>query len=135
MYWRSKNRDSILQQSVLFSIRDFMKVGGLNIKKKYTMDYELWGKLMLIGNKIKLIDIEIGQFRWYDGQKTSMEMDVTNELVKTADQLLNKSDIALDDKRNIYKRNKKYLRSYKYHQIRSRIGIRRRLNTLLNFQI
>lgn len=129
-FWRGKNRDSILQQSVLFPVQKFKEVGGLEENKHFTMDYKLWGKLLLHGVEIQKLDLSLGKFRWYAGQKTSFEKEVTKELIESAFELIKVSNLAPKEKKHYIKKIKKYKRQFNYHQWRSKLGIKRRLNQL-----
>jgi glycosyltransferase involved in cell wall biosynthesis len=126
-HWR-KN-DSIAQQSTLYPINVVKKIGGLNENNHYTMDYELWGDLLLNGIGIKNIPLEIGIYRWYEGQKTSLVMKATYSLVCSAISLSNRNP-----KYSFFRKCiaitviVKYYLSFLYHQLRSFIGIRRRFS-------
>jgi glycosyltransferase involved in cell wall biosynthesis len=81
-YWRKGN--SIAQQNVLFDLQEFKKVGGLNVHNHYAMDYELWGDLLLAGNRIHKLNFPIGIFRQYEGQKISDKLKTTHCLIRSA---------------------------------------------------
>ncbi len=131
-YWRAKNRDSILQQSVLYPVAAYKEVGGVSEGNNYTMDYELWGKFMNLGLQVVQCNIDIGMFRWYHGQKTSFEYKATKELVAAAITLLNESHIDKGEKKRIQKSITRYWAKFRYHQLRSIIGIKRRLKKFTN---
>jgi len=80
--------NAIAQQNVLFSVEEFRKVGGLRVKNHYAMDFELWGDLLLNGNKIKFLDFEVGIFRRYEGQKISDRWKTVNCLLRSAHKLV-----------------------------------------------
>ena len=84
-YWE---KHSISQQNVLFSIEEFKNVDGLNVNNHYSMDYELWGDLLLNGNNIKSLDFEVGIFRRYEGQKISDRWKASKSLMKSAHKLV-----------------------------------------------
>lgn len=129
-YWRAKNRDSILQQSVLYPVEVFKSIGGLSEENYYTMDYEFWGKLFIHGLEVQRCNVDIGMFRWYKGQKTSFEYMATKELVKTAISLLPRAPLSREEKDRLKKRINTYWLKFQYHQFRSKIGIKRRLKGL-----
>ncbi|MFW5872627.1 MAG: glycosyltransferase family 2 protein [bacterium] len=132
-YWRSKKkRDSILQQSVLYPIEIFRKVGGLSINYYYTMDYELWCKLFIYGLKVVRCNTDIGMFRWYKGQKTSFEYKATKELVAVAKKLLKVSPIDETEKQKIKYNINKYWLLFRYSQFRSWLGVMRRIKRIFN---
>ncbi|MDR8390237.1 glycosyltransferase [Aliifodinibius sp. S!AR15-10] len=85
-YWRNGN--SIAQQNVFFDLNSFRDVGGLNVNNHYAMDYELWGNLLLNGNKIEYLNFPVGIFRQYDGQKISNQIATTNSLLNSAKRLV-----------------------------------------------
>ena len=130
-YWR--NSDSIMQQSCFYPLAEIRKLGFLNDKSHFTMDYELWGNLLLSDLPIVRCDFNIGIFRWYEGQKTSHFNIVTNNLIKSA------INLVLIEKQNSYSSkiyfNIKiltYAVSYYYHYFRSKIGIKRQLKSLFD---
>jgi glycosyltransferase involved in cell wall biosynthesis len=128
-HWR-KN-DSIAQQSALYPLNTVKKIGGLKENNHFTMDYELWGNLLLNGVEIKNIPLEIGIYRWYEGQKTSFVLNVTNSLVKTALCLISKNRNYTAAKQISCKLSViKYYLSFLYHQFRSSLGIKRRVSKL-----
>ena len=129
-YWRAKKRDSILQQSVLYPVEGFKRVGGLSEGNYYTMDYELWGKLFIQGVKVEGCNIDIGMFRCYQGQKTSFEYGATKELVRNARSLLAEAPLSPKEKDRLSKAIETYWLKFRYHQFRRKIGIKRRLNQL-----
>ncbi len=120
-YWV---KHSISQQNVLFSIDEYREVGGLNINNHYSMDYELWGNLLLNGNKIKSLDFEAGIFRRYEGQKISNKMKAASSLIKSAHKLVmrnNKWSLSEKLKYTIELLHYRYLFTKKLLSIRSRL--------------
>lgn len=130
-FWR--NGASILQQSCLYPLEFVKKTGFLNENNHYTMDYELWGRLLLNGVTITTTHEPVGIFRWYDGQKTSRRNAVTRSLTKTAQHL-----IAGNPSASIYLKACQcfgvisYRIFYTYRAFRSALGIKRRLKSLLS---
>ncbi len=130
-FWRAGN--SIIQQSALYPANAVKEAGFLTESNYYTMDFELWGKLMIHGIPVARTDISIGMFRWYGGQKTSNQKHVSKCLVKTAQQLVlsnNNTGIFLKllQMIKIYR----YTVIYNYRLLRSFIGIKRRLKTMIH---
>ncbi len=83
--WRAENyRGHIDQPAVLFSRDLFNAIGGLNAENHSTMDYELWGELLLRGATCQYTDIPFGMFREHQEQKTYDTLRQTQSLVETA---------------------------------------------------
>jgi glycosyltransferase involved in cell wall biosynthesis len=83
--WRARgNRGNIDQPAVLFPRELALKVGGLNIRNHWTMDYELWGKFFLAGARFEYTHIPFGMFRVHDQQKTAHGWATTQSLIATA---------------------------------------------------
>ena len=87
--WRSGG--NIDQPAVLFPLEIARNVGDLNQENHYTMDYELWGKLLLVGAKVQYTENEFGIFRSYDGQKTQDRIRQTDSLLDTASNLISRA--------------------------------------------
>jgi len=129
-HWRKKNR--IAQQSVMFNIQSYKEVGGLNVENHYSMDYELWGDLLLNGDKIRHIDVTMGIFRHYEGQKISDRYATTKSLIKASKRLLKKNNSwNTTQKISAYFSILNYQLKYLYGHIRSFIGIKRRTKSLI----
>jgi glycosyltransferase involved in cell wall biosynthesis len=128
-YWR-KN-DSIMQQSCLYPVAAFRSAGCLTTGSHHTMDFELWGRLLMTGLSIKACNFQAGIFRWYEGQKTSALHKVTRKLVLSALRLIkeNKS-LSLPEKLKLRTGICMYFAGYQYHRFRSFLGLRRRLKKL-----
>ena len=130
-FWRKNT--TIAQQSVMFNIDTFKKAGGLNENNHYSMDFELWGDLLILGNKIEYIEFPIGVFRKYDGQKISFHIKATKSLVSATKKLVLKNrSFAFRQKTLFYWNTIVFQYLYLYRSFRSRIGIRRRLKKALN---
>lgn len=130
-FWRKS--DSIMQQSTLYPLKAVKNAGYLNEKNHFTMDYELWGKLMLTNIPVIHCNSEIGVFRWYAGQKTSSIDTVTNHLIRTALKLvLSNSNSSAISKliSSIHLLN--YGIAYYYGRIRSTIGVKRKFKKFKN---
>jgi hypothetical protein len=118
---------------VFFPIKLFREVGMLNEKNHHTMDYELWGELLLAGATFIPVPQLIGKFRIYEGQKISDRYRMTISLVQCANKLIDECSEWPNKKKKIYR---KKLSGYKLHfyygHIRSKIGIRRRIKRILS---
>lgn len=88
--WRSD--EYIPQPSALFPLNRYWEVGGINILNHYTMDYELWGKLMLLGLDVEYIPENVSKFRVYEDQKTFDFVSVTESLVNDAMNILDNAE-------------------------------------------
>lgn len=86
--WRSHPRVNIGQPEVLFPLELFRAVGGLNIENHGSMDYELWGDMLLHGAGITYTGIDFGIFRAHEGQKTADFQATTESLVDVARSLV-----------------------------------------------
>jgi hypothetical protein len=78
----------IVQPEVLFPRELALSVGGVNADNHFTMDYELWGRLFLLGAKFQYTDIPFGMFREHSQQKTHDPLRITESLIKTAAELI-----------------------------------------------
>jgi glycosyltransferase involved in cell wall biosynthesis len=123
-----KKNDSIAQQSTLYPISIVKKIGGLNENNHFTMDYFLWGELLLNNVSIKNIPLEIGIYRWYEGQKTSYVLKVANSLVSSALSLIRRNHkYSFGKKIRTKSVVVKYYIFFLYHHFRSFLGIKRRI--------
>jgi len=117
-------KHSISQQNVLFNIEQFREVGGLNVDNHYSMDYELWGDLMLNGNRVQSLDFEVGIFRRYEGQKISDKWKAARSLMKSAHKLVLKNSAWSLTKKAKLTLN---LLRYRYHFAKRMISLRSRV--------
>ncbi len=130
-HWRKA--DSVMQQSCFYPLKEVIKSGYLNVKNHYSMDYELWGRLLMAEIPIVRFNSDIGMFRWYQGQKTSDFNSATNSLVKTALSLvLINREFSVFKKISLIWKVAAYYVSYYYHFVRAEIGIKRRLKSSFN---
>jgi hypothetical protein len=67
-------------------------VGGLNEKNHLSMDYELWGELLLAGARINYTGICFGFFRWNKGQKTQDNLKQNESMLDAAAALVIKAN-------------------------------------------
>jgi len=90
--WRAtERRGHIVQPEVLFPRQLALDVGALDTGNHRTMDYELWGKLLLAGAAFQYTQIPFAMFRLHSAQKTGEGWAQTQSLVKTAVKLVNQS--------------------------------------------
>ena len=80
--WRAGGQ--IVQPEVIFPREFVLSVGGLNCNNHYTMDYELWGKLLLGRAQFQYTEIPFGIFREHPAQKIHDPDRVTQSLLETA---------------------------------------------------
>jgi hypothetical protein len=98
--WRS--RGQIVQPEVLFPRPLAVAVGGLNGNNHYTMDYELWGELLLAGITFRYTDIPFGMFRKHLEQKTHDMLRTTESLIEAAATLVSRAKcFSAETKRDI----------------------------------
>jgi len=86
--WRANARGHIVQPEVLFPRQLALDVGLLDIDNHRTMDYELWGKLLLAGAHFQYTHIRFAMFRLHGEQKTGQSWLQTQALVDTAVKLV-----------------------------------------------
>ena len=129
-YWRKAQ--SIAQQAALYPVSAFKNTGALNVYNHLSMDYELWGNFLLHQYAFRYIDAEIGIFRTYQGQKISDLANTTRSLVASARKILWKSPFAFFAKLSLESKLDLYYIWYLYHSFRSWIGMKRRLQNLIN---
>jgi glycosyltransferase involved in cell wall biosynthesis len=82
----------IVQPEVLFPRELALSIGGLNPDNHFTMDYELWGKLLLARAKFQYTEIPFGMFREHPEQKTHDPLRITGSLLDTAARLIRLAD-------------------------------------------
>jgi glycosyltransferase involved in cell wall biosynthesis len=127
-FWR--NGASIAQQSAFFPLQAVKKIYGLNTGNHYSMDYELWGKLLLEGCRIQNTPVRIGSFRTYPAQKTAKRFHSTISLFRASVKLTKLSELSFKKKLRVNFKNIVYLIKFIYHHLRSKIGIKRRIRRL-----
>lgn len=128
--WRRAGGNQIGQQAMFFSKKLFQKAGGLRVDNHHSMDYELWGRMMLAGGRIVPVEHVLGIFRIYEGQKISNRYATTRSLVHDAKNLIREANWPVKKKQKYLWRNRWYWWRYNYHHLRSLIGIRRRMSAI-----
>jgi GT2 family glycosyltransferase len=87
--WRGRQQHGhLVQPEVLFPRQLSLDVGGLNPRNHRTMDYELWGRLLLAGARFEYTGIPFGTFRIHEQQKTFDGWRQSQSLIATATGLL-----------------------------------------------
>jgi Glycosyl transferase family 2 len=84
--WRMNGQ--IVQPEILFPRQLALEAGGLDPENHYTMDYELWGKLLLAGATVQYTQVPFGMFRQQPDQKTQDALRQTQSLLNTAMKLV-----------------------------------------------
>ena len=92
----------ISQPAVLFPHELALRVGGLNESDYYSMDYELWGRLLLAGAGVHYTGIPFGMFRYHDAQKTTQIAKQIESTLDAAETLLAETDsLSVETKQEI----------------------------------
>jgi hypothetical protein len=81
-------RGYICQQEVLFPLPMTLAFGGLNESNHYSMDFELWGRLLMAGARIEYTGIPFGVFRLHQAQKTQHIGNQIESTLNAAEQLV-----------------------------------------------
>lgn len=109
--WRSGG--NIVQPEVLFPRGLALNVGGLNKDNYYSMDYELWGKLLNKGAVLHYTDIKMGIARRHKNQKTMDRWETTKSLVDAAERVATLAEnISEKTKREIFEKLINYKMEY-----------------------
>lgn len=113
-FWRNRqNRGHIVQPEVLFPLLRALEVGGLNPDNHQTMDFELWGRMLLAGATLEYTHIPFAMFRLHAAQKTSQAWKTTRSLIDAAERLLAAADDISDGRREALLADlREYERSY-----------------------
>lgn len=104
----------ISQPAVVFPLALALEVGALDERNPLTMDYELWGKLLLGGATIRYTGAPFGVFRHHEAQKTSLHLERQVALmIDDAEALLHRDRRVDDDlKRELLADLERYRRAY-----------------------
>jgi len=109
--WQSEGY--ISQPAVLFPRAWVLSVGGLNEANHYSMDYELWGRLLLAGATVRYTRIPFGVFRRHEAQKTGEILKQTMSTLDVAEALLGMATrLDLTTKREISAELRRYRDEY-----------------------
>jgi hypothetical protein len=82
----------ICQQEVLFPLPLALQLGGLDENDHYSMDYELWGRLLLANARVEYTGIPFGVFRLHEAQKTQHAAKQIGASLDAAEALLARAD-------------------------------------------
>jgi len=96
--WRTAG--NIVQPETLFPRELAVAAGGLNPDNHRSMDFELWGRLLLAGARIEYTGIQFGMFRQHGRQKTQDQWRQTESLVEAAKRLAGLPSQLSDKTRN-----------------------------------
>lgn len=81
----------LAQPSVFFRKDVYDKIGGINQKLQFCMDYELWVRFALAGSQFESCDTDISGNRWYETTKTAGQLiDLLSEVTATQVKLFGK---------------------------------------------
>jgi GT2 family glycosyltransferase len=87
--WRDQNDAGYIDQpAVLFPRELALRVGALDADNHRTMDYELWGRLLLGGATFHYTHMAVGMFRMHSSQKTADMWRTTQSLIASATKLV-----------------------------------------------
>lgn len=113
--WRAESyRGHIDQPAVLFPRELALLAGGLNRENHATMDYELWGALLMAGATFQYTDIQFGMFRQHGAQKTANMLAQTESLIRSAAELTRRVDeFSEQEKQEILGELESYLRKFR----------------------
>jgi len=129
-YWRSSEKEAqIVQPETLFPLHAFREVGGVNPENHFSMDFELWGEMLIHGSEIETTDIEYGALRKHDTQKITNRWRVTESLFDSSYRLIGKSKtLSSKEKKEMKEKILEYKRDVWYRSGRlARMGIPKEL--------
>jgi glycosyltransferase involved in cell wall biosynthesis len=87
--WRARGRRGhIVQPEAIFPREAALESGALDPDNHRTMDFDLWGRLLLAGVSFQYTHIPFAMFRIHGSQKTSQGWLTTESLVETAERLV-----------------------------------------------
>jgi glycosyltransferase involved in cell wall biosynthesis len=75
---------SLVQPEVFFKLELFRRLGGLNQRNHYTMDHELWCRMLLAGAKFEQMEILVANAGVHPGQKTQDNREVVRAMLTYA---------------------------------------------------
>lgn len=94
--------DRIRQPGTFFRTQALLKAGGFNKKYHYTMDLDLWFRMLKISDPV-MLDENIAYFRWHSGQKTSIKV-INNQKKEILDVLTKNGATLLQRKRLVFRK-------------------------------
>jgi GT2 family glycosyltransferase len=71
----------LVQPEVFFRRELFRSLGGLNTANHYTMDHELWCRMLLAGASFETIDVPVAALCLHEGQKTRDNREVVRTML------------------------------------------------------
>jgi len=83
----------LCQPEMLFPLALALQVGGLNENDHYSMDYGLWGELLLAGAALHYTGLPFGMFRHHQGQKTKNTSTQIASTLDAAESLITRSHL------------------------------------------
>jgi glycosyltransferase involved in cell wall biosynthesis len=81
----------IVQPEAFFRLAAARELGGLNVENHYSMDHELWVRLLLAGARFLTFDQHIANLRVHPRQKTAANREVVRCLLRFARPLFDQS--------------------------------------------
>lgn len=87
------------QPEVFFPAKAYRDAGRVDPTIYYSMDYDLWMRMSLIGTRIVVIPETIARYREHAAQKTSDLQALHNQMVETANRYLLSEDLHLSSAR------------------------------------
>lgn len=82
----------IVQPEAFFSRAMFELVGGLNEANHYTMDHELWLRLLEAGARCESLDHPVACLRVHEGQKTADNRRIVESFIRFGSPFLERQD-------------------------------------------
>ena len=87
----------IVQPEAFFDRERFAAIGGLNESNHYTMDHELWLRLLEAGAGFESIDHQVACMRVHDEQKTDNNRRIVESLIRFGQPVLERHASELGD--------------------------------------
>lgn len=81
MWFAGRN---LVQPEVLFSMAAFRRVGGVPQDNAFSMDHELWCRLLAAGARFESIDALVAGQLWHAGQKTADRVGTVRAMVRSS---------------------------------------------------
>ncbi len=91
------NGRSLAQPEVFFRLSLLRRIGGLNVENHYSMDHELWLRLLESGARVGVIDDALACIGVHAGQKTADNRAVVRSLLVSSEACVERSAGALGD--------------------------------------